>query len=100
MLSLALIATVILFSLYILRHIKTYLELRDFGGYKSVGWTRLWLLRCHLDGKMHTEFTEINNKYGMLTPSAETVSELQARPVAACSFSRSRPGPDSSDWLS
>ncbi|KAF2442588.1 putative P450 monooxygenase [Karstenula rhodostoma CBS 690.94] len=64
MLSIAPIIIIALVSVYIFRNVKTYLELRDFGGPWSAGWTRLWLLRCHLSGSIHTKFTEINNKHG------------------------------------
>lgn len=64
MLSIALVAGITLAFLYVVRHVQTYLELRDFGGHWSAGWTRVWLLRCHLSGEMNKRFTTINDKYG------------------------------------
>lgn len=62
--SISLIVVVTLVSVYIFKNVKTYLELRNFGGPWPAGWTRLWLLRCHIRGSIHTTFTDINDKYG------------------------------------
>ncbi|KAL5396159.1 hypothetical protein PMIN03_007297 [Paraphaeosphaeria minitans] len=62
--AIPLIAGVAFVLVYVLKGVKTYMELRDFGGPWSAGWTRLWLLRCHLSGSINTKFTEVNDQYG------------------------------------
>lgn len=49
---------------YIVRSIRTYYELREFGGHWSAGWSRLWLLDTQKSGEMHRRFTALNRKDG------------------------------------
>lgn len=49
---------------FVIRSIRTYLSLRQFGGHWSAGWSRLWLLQTQGSGEMHKRFTAINRKYG------------------------------------
>lgn len=53
-----------LLALYIVREIRTYTSLKQFGGHWTSGWSRLWLLRTQGSGEMNKRFTEINLKYG------------------------------------
>jgi hypothetical protein len=39
--------------LYIVRSVRTYLSLKQFGGHWSAGWSRLWLLKTQSSGEMH-----------------------------------------------
>jgi hypothetical protein len=50
--------------LYILRSIRTYLSLNQFGGHWSAGWSRLWLLKTQSSGEMHKRFAALNRKHG------------------------------------
>jgi hypothetical protein len=63
--SITLIGVIVLVAIYVFRNVNTYVELREFGGHWSAGWSRLWLLRCHRSGNMHKKFTKINEEYGM-----------------------------------
>ena len=64
MLSAALLLAIALVALYVVRSIRTYYALKDFGGHWSVGWSRIWLLRTQSSGYMNKTFTAVNNKYG------------------------------------
>jgi hypothetical protein len=50
--------------LYIVRSIRTYLSLKQFGGHWSAGWSRLWLLKTQSSGEMHKRFAALNRKHG------------------------------------
>lgn len=64
MVSAAYILPIALLVLYIVRSIRTYYSLKDFGGHWSAGWSRLWLLRAQMSGEMHKRFTALSRKYG------------------------------------
>lgn len=49
---------------YIVRSIRTYHALREFGGHWSAGWCRLWLFNTQSSGEMHKRFTALNRKDG------------------------------------
>lgn len=50
--------------LYIVHCIFSYRKLRKFKGPRTVGYSKIWLLRCVTSGKMHHKFIEISRKYG------------------------------------
>ncbi|CAJ2509046.1 Uu.00g140720.m01.CDS01 [Anthostomella pinea] len=50
--------------LYVVRAVRTYYALSQFGGHGSAGWSRLWLLRTQGSGEINKRFTKINNQYG------------------------------------
>jgi hypothetical protein len=50
--------------LYIVRSVRTYLSLKQFGGHWSAGWSRLWLLKTQSSGEMHKRFAALNRKHG------------------------------------
>ncbi|KAF2224920.1 cytochrome P450 [Elsinoe ampelina] len=61
----ALVLAVGVLLLYrIIRTVRQYFALRDFGGHWTAGWTRLWLLRVNSSGRMNEYFRDINEKYG------------------------------------
>jgi len=48
----------------IVRSIRTYLSLKQFGGHWSAGWSRLWLLKTQSSGEMHKRFAALNREHG------------------------------------
>ena len=62
----AIFLAVCLFIAYVARAVKTYHELKQFGGHWSAGWSRLWMLQTQGSGEMNKRFTELNRKYGEL----------------------------------
>lgn len=60
-----------LLAYYVLRSVKTFSSLRHFGGHRSAGWSRIWLLRTQGSGQMNKIFTAVNDQYGKWTPSCE-----------------------------
>lgn len=60
------LVAVCLFVGYVVRAIKTWYNLRQFGGHWSAGWSRLWMLRTQGSGEMNKRFTELNRQYGGL----------------------------------
>lgn len=49
---------------YVVRSIRTYYSLKQFGGHWSAGWSRLWLLSTQSSGEMHKRFAALNRKHG------------------------------------
>ncbi|KAF2753912.1 putative P450 monooxygenase [Pseudovirgaria hyperparasitica] len=49
---------------YVYSTLNAYLALRHFKGPWSSGFSRLWLLRANLGGRMNHEFRAVNDKYG------------------------------------
>ncbi|KAF2841841.1 putative P450 monooxygenase [Patellaria atrata CBS 101060] len=64
MLSITFSAAILLFLLYIAREIRAYYNLKQFGGPWIVGFSRIWLYRSIMSGRMNIHFTELNDKYG------------------------------------
>ena len=64
MVSAALLLGIAFFAIYVVRTVRTYYSLKQFGGHWSAGWSRLWLLRTQGSGEMNLRFTAINKKYG------------------------------------
>ena len=53
-------------GLYILQTFRTWYRLRHFKGPIFASLSRLWLARHVAGGRMHLDFQEVNEKYGML----------------------------------
>ncbi|KAI5361822.1 Putative cytochrome P450 [Septoria linicola] len=51
-------------AFFIVRKVRQYYALKDFGGHWSTGWSRLWLLRTQSSGQMNKIFTNVNREYG------------------------------------
>lgn len=66
MVPVALILVIAIVTLYVARSIRTFSALKHFGGPRSTGWSRLWLLRTQSSGEMNKRFTVVTNKYGEL----------------------------------
>lgn len=49
---------------YVVRSVRTYYSLKQFGGHWSAGWSRLWLLNTQSSGEMHKRFAALNRKHG------------------------------------
>jgi hypothetical protein len=49
---------------FVVRSIRTYYSLKQFGGHWSAGWSRLWLLKTQSSGEMHKRFAALNRKHG------------------------------------
>ncbi|WPG97567.1 Hypothetical protein R9X50_00034400 [Acrodontium crateriforme] len=62
--STVLVLLLVLLAVFVVRSVRAYVSLRQFGGHWSVGWSRLWLLQAGKSGQMNKRFTEINVKYG------------------------------------
>jgi len=54
----------------VVRSIRTYYSLKQFGGHWSSGWSRLWLLNTQGSGEMHKRFAALNRKYGEFSTRA------------------------------
>lgn len=54
----------------VVRSIRTYYSLNQFGGHWSAGWSRLWLLNTQSSGEMHKRFAALNRKYGEFSTRA------------------------------
>jgi len=54
----------------VVRSVRTYYSLKQFGGHWSAGWSRLWLLNTQSSGDMHKRFTALNRKYGEFSTRA------------------------------
>ena len=52
-------------GLILLRKFQSWYRLRHFKGPFIASLTRLWLVRCITGGRMHLDFQEVNQKYGM-----------------------------------
>ena len=53
-----------LLAVFVVRKIRAYYGLKQFGGHWSAGWSRLWLLKASRSGEMNKRFIAVNNKYG------------------------------------
>lgn len=51
-------------AITVIRKLRQYYALKDFGGPWSVGFSRLWLLWANGSGKMNIVFTKVNDTYG------------------------------------
>ena len=102
MLSATLILAIALVAIYVVRSVRTYSALNDFGGHWSTGWSRLWLLRTQGSGEMNKRFTTINNRYGESPyhfvgsrichiPSDTPIGCHQRRLLRTTPFTQSRP---------
>jgi hypothetical protein len=60
--SLALISSAVL---YLFQTFRSWYRLRHFKGPLLASLSRLWLARHVAGGRMHLDFQEINEKYGM-----------------------------------
>lgn len=69
------LTAVILIAWYIGSAVRTNRALRDFGGHWSAGWSRIWLLRTQLSGRMNVIFTELSQKYGKTHRSRALMTE-------------------------
>lgn len=49
---------------YILHCFVQYSHLRQFKGPRTTGFSKLWLLKIMRAGRMHLDFTKVNEKYG------------------------------------
>lgn len=65
MLQAVVLAIGVLLAAVILKTIRQYYALKDFGGPWGVGFSRLWLLWANGSGKMNLVFTQVNDRYGM-----------------------------------
>ena len=74
----------------VVRSVRTYYSLKQFGGHWSSGWSRLWLLKTQSSGEMHKRFAALNRKHGefstragffLVTTALESRSHLPMRPA-------------------
>ena len=74
----------------VVRSIRAYYSLKQFGGHWSSGWSRLWLLNTQSSGEMHKRFAALNRKHGefstragffLVTTALESRSHLPMRPA-------------------
>lgn len=54
----------------VVRSVRTYYSLKQFGGHWSSGWSRLWLLNTQSSGEMHKRFAALNRKHGEFSTRA------------------------------
>lgn len=86
----------------VVRSIRTYYSLKQFGGHWSSGWSRLWLLNTQSSGEMHKRFAALNRKHGefstragffLVTTALESRSYLpitQTRDPLSCASRRTK----------
>lgn len=86
----------------VVRSVRTYYSLKEFGGHWSSGWSRLWLLNTQSSGEMHKRFAALNRKYGefstragffLVTTALESRSHLpntQTRDPLSCASRRTK----------
>ena len=86
----------------VVRSVRTYYSLKQFGGHWSSGWSRLWLLNTQSSGEMHKRFAALNRKHGefstragffLVTTALESRSHLpiiQTRDPLSCASRRTK----------
>ena len=82
---------------FVVRSVRTYYSLKEFGGHWSSGWSRLWLLNTQSSGEMHKRFAALNRKHGefstragffLVTTALESRSYLPNHPNPRPAFLR------------
>ncbi len=65
---------------YVIHCFVQHAHLRHFKGPRTVGFSKLWLLKVMRSGRMHLSFTEANRKYGAPEQSFSSPSIFFRKP--------------------
>jgi hypothetical protein len=60
----ALVVLLFLLVLYVLRELRGFRALKEFGGPVTASFSRLWLFRATTSGKMNVYFGQVNDEHG------------------------------------